>query len=303
MAEFKGQTDQITKIKVASVFLSAKWGLPTVSLGGVIPLEVQTLYVSDGSKVKISVKDGQGKEVDSVSGVMYGNFFKMPYTVKADASNTLYFEAELPDHQLKGRSGIVRVSLVKVTDAKWFDDKGKETAEATEDQILVLKAKCAGAPDDTPCDVVIRLKLREEAEKTVYEGQAKVQEGAIELTWMGGLKESVHKIKDHTTLGKVGEDYYPPELKFKVSCLGVVGESPALTVTHLLTLRYEAAPGKAGSFEGKKIGVIAPDGVRTDHAIPADGLIEVKQSKPGVYRIDESALKNPFTNPGSSSDA
>ncbi|HKP97061.1 MAG TPA: hypothetical protein VJ385_15030 [Fibrobacteria bacterium] len=292
MAEFKGQTDQITKIKIASAFLSAKWGLPTVALGGTLPLEVQTLYVSDGAKVKISVKDAEGKEVDALSGEMYSNLFKMPYTVKADASNTLYFEAELPDHKLKGRSGAVRVSLVKVTEAKWFDDQGKEAAETGEDQVLTLKAKCSGAPDGTDAFVSVYLKLKEKGERSVFEGRTAVADGKVELDWKAGLKESPHAIRDHTTLAKVGEEYYHPELLFKVTCLGVTGESPVLTVVHTLELFYGTSPGKAGKFEGKKIGLIAPDGSRQDLPVPADGRIEVKKTKPGVYRVDESDLKD-----------
>lgn len=115
MAEFKGQTDQVTQIQIASVFLSASWGLPAVALGGTLPMEVQTQYVADGSKIRITVKNAEGKDVDSLSGEMYANLFRLPYTVKADASNTLYFEAELPDHGLKGRSATVRVTLAKVT--------------------------------------------------------------------------------------------------------------------------------------------------------------------------------------------
>jgi hypothetical protein len=290
MAEFKGQTDKVTQIKMTSVLISAKWGLPTVALGGVIPLEVQTLYVSDGSKVEISVKDAQGKVVDTVSGLMYSNLFRMPYTIKADASNTLYFEAELPDHKLKGRSGSVRVSLVKISELKWFDEAGKEAAEAEENQILTLKAKIAGVLDGTEAYVSVLLKLRETGGITVFEGKALVAAGAIALDWKAGLKKSPHEIKDHTSLDKVGEEYYHPELSFKVACQGAKAESPAIPVVHALVLYYEAAPGVAGKFEGRKIGILAPDGSREDKTIPADGRIEVKPTKPGVYRTDESDI-------------
>jgi hypothetical protein len=290
MAEFKGQTDKVTQIKLTSVLVAAKWGLPTVALGGEIPLEVQTLYVSDGSKVQIAVKNAEGQTVDTVSGQMYSNLFRMPYKVKADSSNTLYFEAELPDHKLKGKSGAVRVSLVKISDCKWFDEAGKEAKETQEDQVLTLKAKINGVPDGAEAFVSVFLKLRETGEKTVFEGSALVTAGAIALDWKAGLKESPHAIKDHTSLDKVGEEYYHPELVFKAACMGVTGESPAIPVVHALVLYYEAAPGVAGKFEGRKIGVIAPDGSREDKTIPADGKIEVKPTKPGVYRTDESDI-------------
>lgn len=290
MAEFNGQTGKVTQIKLTSVFLSAKWGLPAVALGGVVPLEVQTLHVGDGSKVDIKVKDAQGQVVDSVSGVVYSNYFKMPYTVKADSSNLLYFEAELPDHKLKGRSGTVRVSLVKITELKWFDEAGKEAAETEEDQVLTLKAKIAGVQDGTEAYVSVLLKLGETGENPVFEGKALVASGAIALDWKAGLKKSPSEIKGHTTLDKLGEEYYHPELLFKVTCQGAMAASPVIPVVHALVLFYEASPGVAGKFEGRKIGVLAPDGSREDKTIPADGRIEVKPTKPGVYRTDESDI-------------
>ncbi len=291
MPKFQGQTDKITRIQMTSVLLHARWGSPQAAQGGEVPIEVQTQYVGDGSEIKVTVKDHAGATVDSVSGCMYSNLFRSPYRIKPGGNGSLYFEAELPAHHLKGKSGPLKVVSVKLSDLKWCDEAGKETLETGEDAVLLLQAKCVGAPDDTPCDVVIHLKLREESEKTVFQGQAKAKDGAIEMLWKGGLKESVHKIKDHTSLDKVGEDYYPPELHFRVACLGAKAESPTLKVAHLLTLKYQAAPGKAGPYQGKKITVIAPDGERVDHTIPADGLIEVKQSKPGLYRIDETKLK------------
>jgi hypothetical protein len=63
-------------------------------------------------------------------------------------------------------------------------------------------------------------------------------------------------------------------------------------VVHALDLYYEASPGHAGKFEGKKIGIIAPDGSRQDLTIPADGHLQVKETKPGVYQVDESDLKD-----------
>lgn len=290
MAEFNGQTDKVLQIKLTSVLIAVKWGLPAVALGGTLPLEVQTLYVGDGSKIEIKVKDAQGQLVDSVSGFVYSNYFKMPYTVKADASNTLYFEAELPEHKLKGRSGPVRVSLIKITELKWFDEAGKEAAETEEEQVLTLKAKVAGVQDGTEAFITVLLKLGETGELPVFEGSALVTAGAVSLDWKAGLKKSPLEIKGHTTLDKVGEEYYHPELLFKVACQGALAASPVIPVVHALVLYYEASPGVAGKFEGRKIGILAPDGTREDKAIPADGRIEVKPTKPGVYTTDESDI-------------
>jgi len=63
---------------MTSVFLSPSGGLPAAALGGEIPMEVQTQYVADGFQSEHFRQGCPGKAVDSISGQMYSNLFRMP---------------------------------------------------------------------------------------------------------------------------------------------------------------------------------------------------------------------------------
>jgi len=118
---------------------------------------------------------------------------------------------------------------------------GQGSQGNAEDQVLTLKAKIAGVPDATEAYVTVFLKLREGGGSAVFEGSALVTSGANRAGLEIRTQEIPHEIKDHTTLDKIGEDYYHPELYFQVQCKGRCG-IPGHPIAHALVLFYESAP-------------------------------------------------------------
>ena len=186
MPKFTGETDKVLKVKLKSVLLGARWDSDHVSQSGTIPLEVQTQFVSDGSTIKITVKDAEGKAVETLNGKVGANFYRARYAVtKPNKTGGMFFEAELPDHGLKGVSGKVAVlPPTRVTEPKWLDADKKEPKTLHPGGRYALLAKVDAIPGRDQVVFNIRFLAKADADPTPYRSlDGKVKDGKVEVQW------------------------------------------------------------------------------------------------------------------------
>lgn len=294
MPTFQGQTDQVLKIQLQSFIVSAHWLEPQASAGGETRLEVMTAYVGDTAPIEVAVFDRDGKECVKLQGSVRNQVYRTKVVIPADAIGPLRFKAKLPKHGLEAQSGDLKVlPKVVVQNLQWLDGDGqadRQTLSAWKDgSLLTCEAQCLGAPEQAEALIVLSVKTAHGLAEWL-QAPAQVAQSKVTVTFRPRYAERANKLKTQADLHPTGESYAQPELVFHVRCLGASGESAPLPVIQTKLLIYEMAPGQAGDFAGKTIKVTDPSGAVTDYAIPENGRIEIEQTKPGYYAIDESAV-------------
>lgn len=223
MPKFNGETDKVLKIKLASVLLGARWASDHVSQTGAIPLEVQTHFVADGSAVKITVKDAEGKAIETLNGKVFSNWYRTGYAVtKPNKTGGMFFEVELPDHKLKGVSGKVAVlPPSRVTEPKWLGDDGKEPEELHPGERYTLQAKIEAIPGKDGVVFNVTYLPKADAEPVPYRSlDAQVKDGKAEVLW--SIPEN---------FGQKPEGVPPdekPTFQFEVVYVGIKAASQAM---------------------------------------------------------------------------
>jgi hypothetical protein len=276
MAIISGQTDAVLKVKLVSQIVSARWGLGQIAAGGIVPVEVATQYVAEGSDIKITIKDGEGNAIDNLAGKVYANLFRARYQVaKPNKTGFMFFEAELSAHSLKGVSPKIKVGPpVKITDLKFLDEEGKELKQIVNPDSLELRAKIEGPPDGTPCN--LSLYLRDGTIETLaYVSRTEVRDGKASCIWafQPPSKEPVHPVQEE--LDKDGDKYRPLFYFFQVECLGARVDSEPVPYVSWVDMDF-------GNLRGKVV-LILPDGSEVTKDIPDDGV--VKLESPGAGKI------------------
>lgn len=294
MPTFQGQTDQVLKIQLQSFIVSAHWLEPQASAGGETRLEVMTAYVGDTAPIEVAVLDRDGKECVKLQGAVRSQVYRTKVVIPADAAGPLRFKAKLPKHGLEAQSGDLKVlPKVLVQNLKWLDGDGKALSAWKDGSLLTCEAQCLGAPEQAEALIVLSVKTTHGLAEWL-QAPAQVKQSKVAATFKPVYAERANKLKTQADLHPTGESYAQPELVFHVGCLGTLGVSAPLPVIQTKLLVYEMAPGQAGDFAGKTIKVTDPSGAVTDYAIPENGRIEIEQTKPGYYAIDESAVAHLF---------
>lgn len=302
MPSFQGQTDQVLKIQVKSYIVSAQWLQASATVPGEAALEVGTAYVGNTAPIEIDVLDGDGKAYAKIQGSVYSNLFRAKLkTDKAAGQNKLTFKAKLTKHGLESASGPLELRPpVEFTQLEWQDADKKKIDKIAEGQRVHLSAKVKGLQEGESVHCRVFSKTKAHGESLDLETDAKVEQGKVCLPWDHRRHVEVTALPDHHQHSQKVIPYQAFEYFFELSAFGIAAKSDPVPLKHTFELFYGVAPGEAGPWEGKKVGVIAPDGKRTDYAIPADGRIVVENVAAGHYQIDESALKEeekeePFT--------
>jgi hypothetical protein len=290
---FQGQTDQVLKIQVKSFLVAARWLQSAAAVPGEVALEVGTAYVGDTAPIEIEVLDGDGKAYGKITGAMHSNLFRAKLkTDKAAGQNKLTFKAKLTKHGLEMASGPLDLRPpVEFTQLEWQDADKKKIDKISEGQRVHLSAKVKGLQEGESVHCRVYSKTKAHGESLDLETDAKVEQGKVCLPWDHKRNVAVTALPDHHQHSQKVIPYQAFEYLFELSAFGIGTKSDPVPLKHTFELFYGVAPGEAGPWKGKKVGVIAPDGKRTDYAIPADGRIVVENASAGHYQIDESALK------------
>jgi hypothetical protein len=281
MPKFNGETDKPLKVKLKSALLETVWGAPEAALGGRIPLEITTAFVADGSAVKVAVKDKEGGALETLEGKIYSNFFRTQFALsKPNKTGGMLFEAELPDHGLKGKSGLVQVlPPVKLSELKLKDGDGKDLKEIAAEPVLELSGKAEGAPDGTSCSFRLLCRVKGQAAQPVFTGAATIAGGKASCLWKRQAPRHEEHIHVHGDLEKHGEEYAPPMYWFELHCSGVMAASAEIPYVSWSEVDFGALRGK--------VTFAMPDGSEVVKDIPEDGIVKLEKPKAGSFTISK----------------
>jgi hypothetical protein len=236
MPKFTGETGKTLKVRLKSSLLGVRWAADHVSQSGTISLEVETHFVADGSAVKVTVKDAEGRAVESLDGKVQSGFYRTRYAVtKPNKTGGMYFEAELPDHGLKGVSGKVAVlPPTRITEPRWLTPEGEAAEELHPGQRYLLQAKVDAIPDRN--EAVLRVKFQGDADADPAEFRtldAKVKDGKVEVLWEipADFRRPRPPSSDEAAARGGGSGNYAgnPAFLFEASYVGHTAVSPAVT--------------------------------------------------------------------------
>ncbi|MBK9577377.1 MAG: hypothetical protein IPK50_05720 [Fibrobacterota bacterium] len=286
-----GKTGELLQIKIPSQIMTAGWGEARVAAGGEVAIEVQTHLVADGSPVKLEIKTVGGKTIGTFDGKVYADLHRRKFTVPKDTEEDLVYQAKLSEHKLdKVSNRLVVIPGLAITDTKWLDPDGKELKSLQDGKPAKATAKIQGRPDDTEVDVSVMLTETDGTEAMIQKARVKIKDKslALKLKWSYGDKSK--RVPLRPERDRHAEKYKEPTIHLKAICDGVVALGPKIPLTQEMVLKYQSGEGIAGPFEGKKVTVIAPDGKKSEHTIPADGVVKVGETKPGHYEIEHPKM-------------
>lgn len=283
MPQYQGQTDTILKVRLKSLLLSVRWGAAEIGAGGTIALEAMTAYVSDGSEIKITLKDLQGETIEALQGKVFANLFRTQYRIsKPNATGGMYFEAELPAHSLKGVSPRIAVGPpVKITGLEFLDGAGAALTRISRCDLLAMEGKVEGPPEGTACILCLYLDEGKETPRLIESFEARIENRKVSAAWafQPPAREPQHPVQKD--LDKEGGAYAPLNYLFSIECLGVEAMSePAEYVSWVEV--------DLGHVSGKAV-LLMPDGSEKSEAIPSDGILKVEA--PGAGRIFIKAIE------------
>jgi hypothetical protein len=281
-----GQTDALLQIKLPSRILDAGWCEAQAAAGGDVSLEVRTFLVADGSDIQVDLQTTSGKNLGSFKGKVHADVHRRRVTLPQNLAENVIFQFKLPAHGLQGVSRQLRVVPgLSITDSKWFDPDGKELQVLQDGAPARGQAHIQGRPDGTPVKLSAVLIDTDGTEKVVQKSRVAIEDRSvsINLTWDYG--DRALKIPENSQREREAEKYRQPVVRLECECDGIVGRGTEVPVAQELVLRYVTENGGSGPFEGKVATVEAPDGEKSDHTIPADGVVRVARTKPGPYRV------------------
>ncbi|MDQ3002650.1 MAG: hypothetical protein M3Y08_15475 [Fibrobacterota bacterium] len=286
MPKFNGKTDEVLKVQLKSALLSASWGLAAVSMGGRIPIEVETQFVADGSDIKVTIKDVEGGVLETLTGKTYSNYYRAIFPLtKPNKTGGMFFEVEISAHGLKAVGPKLRVlPPVQITEMKWADEKGAALKEISDGQIAELSAKVAGPLDGTEAYIAIKCKKEVDRESDVGTYPVKIKDGKVTVKCAVKIPGGPQDIAIQKQLEKLGLEYFQPTFLFEVGCLGTTAKSAELKSIAWVTFTFGPAAEGGGA---RSAVLVMPDGAEKKESIPKDGIVKIKSLSPGKIQVKD----------------
>lgn len=276
MLEFMESTDAVHKIKLPSAIEQAWWGSRQASAGDEVSIEVFTLFVSDGSEIKIHVNDRSGKRLDEITGKVYANRFKGAYVITDKAEDAIRFEAELGKHNLKKKSEELSIiPPVKITKPKW----GQSTVRRGD--ILKMGADIEGAPEGTEALIEIYEHDADGAHDFITKIPTLVKSQRVEGQWQFQYMEDTDDIP---TAEESERGYNPPEYFFKVIIGSTEARSELLQFRDWVEIELKDEDGNP--LADQDYVVHLPDGKEKKGKLDGRGRAVERDLPPGRYRIE-----------------
>ena len=210
--KFTKSTDKEHKIKLESSLLHAIWSANEVHAGSEALIEVKTLFVGEGGKIKITGKSEKGKKLGKLTGKVYGNGFSGKLTIpeKIKPGDMAYFKVKLPGLGASAESNRVPVMpKIVVSNIKW------DKQEARRGDILKLSADIEGVRDESEVKVIIYEHDQDGNHDKIIEIPTNVKSNKIEVEWEYEYHDSTLSIATEKQLQKynkekhyVNPDYY-----------------------------------------------------------------------------------------------
>lgn len=235
MSEHKGQTNEVTEVKLPSAIEQVAWTQSQAAPEGTVGLEVFTRFVGNGAPVEIKLTDKQGRTHGTFKDGLYANRLRAEVQVPPKAKDALFAEVKLSKHGLSQKSPpLLLIPPVTIRNAKW------SAQEARRGDVLTLSADVKGAPDGREAQITIFEHDADGAHDRITQFVAYVEREHVEAEWEYEYHEDTDDIP---TDEEAEQGYAPPEYFFRVEVGGVAEDSELLTFKDWIELHRRSADG------------------------------------------------------------
>jgi len=287
MPEFQGNSDKEETFKFASLLLEAGWLDTHAFVNGTAALQVRTLYVAHGSKIKVTVKDKEAKTLETVEGFVYADTFRKKIALTPAHAPGIFFEVELPDHHLKaiGQKLLVKPAI-RVYEPTWKD---KATGAAVKDikrgMDLQIEAKTENLPDGSDARITIREKHGDQhGAHDLISIPVQVQGNKLSLLWRFEYPKETYEFSSKDERGRTEEKYAPPKIFFEASAHGATAKGPEADFLDFVVVEVTDSAGNPRADQ--KVKLTLPDGTHQEATSDAEGLVKVAATKPGRVEVE-----------------
>ena len=238
--KFTKSTDKEHKIKLESSILHAVWSANEVHAGSKALIEVKTLFVGEGGKIKITSKSEKGKKLGKLTGKVYGNGFSGKLTIpdKIKPGDKAYFKVKLSGLGASAESNRVPIMpKIVVSNMKW------DKQEARRGDILKLSADIEGVRDEAEVKVIIYEHDQDGNHDRIVEIPTNVKNNKIEVEWEYEFHEDTLSIATEKQLQEYDKEkhYVNPDYYFTLKIgdeeFGKEQESGLLIFNDILNFR------------------------------------------------------------------
>jgi len=294
MPSYTGASDTTNRIQVESHLIYAVWSQPYAHAGQHAAFEVRTSFVGNGAKIKITFYTGAGKKLDKMEGVVTGNRYKGKVIVpqKVKSGDTLYFEAELPSHGLKGESNLVSVRpSIAVSFIGWDRTEIRRGDVAT----LICKFE-DGVEDGDNAVVFIHEHNPNSCDFKLTSIPVKVKSGKVEIQWKFDYQDSVEQIPTEDEMKQYQKHYANPMFFFMVVVDNIrIGENRESGLVRFIDRLSVSIKTKEGEpFPEAQCSAVLADGTVMNGNTDSNGIVEFVDIVPGMVRVSFPDLGRVF---------
>jgi len=289
--KFTKSTDKEHKIKLESSILHAAWSGNAVHAGSEALIEVRTLFVGEGGKIKITGKSEKGKKLGKLTGKVYGNGFSGKLTIpdKIKPGDMAYFEVKLPGLGASAKSNSVPIRpKIEIANMKW------DKSEARRGDTLKLSADIEGARDETEVKVIIYEHDQDGSHDKIVEIPTNVKNKKVEVEWEYEYHEDTDEIPSDEEMKKYGKKYNSPEyfFTFKIDSqeYGIKQESGLLNFKDWVEINLDDETGQPMTNE--KYTLHMPDGSKREGNLDKKGYAREENVPPGKITFEFPDLKD-----------
>ena len=287
MPEFQGNSDQEETFKFASLLLEAGWMDTHGFVNGTASLQVRTLYVAHGSKIKVTLKDKEAKVLETLEGFVHADLFRKKIALTPAHAPWLFFEVELPDHHLKAIGQKLPVKpAIRVYEPTWKD---KATGTAVKDikrgMDLQIEAKTENLPEGSDARITIREKHGDlHGAHDLVSIPVQVEGNKLSLLWRFEYPKDTYEFSSQDERGRTEEKYAPPKIFFEASAHGAVAKGPEADFLDFVVVEVSDSAGNPRADQ--KVKLTLPDGTHQEATSDAEGLVKVAATKPGRVEVE-----------------
>ncbi|MCP4703302.1 MAG: hypothetical protein GY865_01730 [candidate division Zixibacteria bacterium] len=283
---FTKATDEEHEIELKSYLISASWVSGMAFVGLRAKLEVRTLFVGNGAKIRVKGKTVKGKKLGKGKGKIYYDLFTADFEVpdNIELDDQIYFEVELPANDLKGVSTKIPVyPQPKAKNMKWSSD------EARRGEILTLSADMEDVKDGTEATIVIYEFDADGGHDIITDLKTTVRDSKIELKWEYEYHEDTDELPTSEEVERYGGSYNPPEYFFTIKIgefeIGKENQDSSLLLFKDW-LEIKMLDNNSQAICDVKYKVTLPDGQTRDGTIGSEGFAREDGIPPGRCLIE-----------------
>ncbi len=278
MSTHQGGTDSVHKVSLPSAIQAAWWGAPQAEVGGEAPLEASTLFVGDLAEMKAEIRTKDGKTLGTVSGKVAAGRWSAVFTLPEKSEGEVYFEAELPKHGLKARSGLLRVQPRRLlSNAKW------DKTEARRGDVVKLTADAQKFADGAEVSLSIYENDADGAHDFVTELTATAEKEKVQAEWRYEYPDDTAEIPTDDDLKPVSGSYAYPEYFFVARAAGKEAKSGLLRFKDFIELELHEDGDRVTDREYT---LYFADGSDRKGKLDGDGKAREEDLPPGPVRVD-----------------